>query len=47
MYWLLSGLLNSSHKEALRKLFLCEDKSELTSQASKQIPDINIAVSVH
>ena len=49
MYWLLVGfvrLLRSSHKEALRKLLLCEDYSDLTSPTSNQIPDIHIAVSV-
>ena len=49
MYWLLVGLvrsLKSSHKEALRKLLLCEDYNDITSPTSKQIPDIHIAVSV-
>ena len=49
MYWLLVGLvrlLKSSHKEALRKLLLCEDYNDLTSPTSNQIPDIHIAVSV-
>ena len=49
MYWLLIGLvrsLKSSHKEALKKLLLCEDDSDLTSLTSNQIPDIHIAVSV-
>ena len=46
MYWLLVGLvrsLKSSHKEALRKLLLCEDYNDLTSPTSNQI---HIAVSV-
>ena len=46
MYWLLVGLvrsLKSSHKEALKKLLLCEDNNDPTSN---QIPDIHIAVSV-
>ena len=34
------------HKEAPRKLRLCEDYSDLTSPTSNQIPDIHIAVSV-
>ena len=49
MYWLLVGLvrsLKSSHKEALRKLLLCEDYNDLTSPTSNQIPDIHIAVSM-
>ena len=49
MYWLLVGLvrsLRSSHKEALRKLLLCKDYSDLTSPTSNQMPDIHIAVSV-
>ena len=49
MYWLLVGLvrsLKSSHKEALRKLLLCEDYSDLTSPTSNKIPVIHIAVSV-
>ena len=49
MYWLLVGLvvsLKSSHKEAPRKLLLCEDYNELTSPTSNQIQDIHIAVSV-
>ena len=49
MYWLLVGLVRSlkpSHKEALRKLPLCEDYSDLTRPTSNQIPDIHIAVSV-
>ena len=49
MYWLLVGIvrsLKSSHKEALRKLLLCEDYNYLTSPNSNQIPDIHIAVSV-
>ena len=49
MYWLLVGLvrsLKSSHKEALRKLLLCEDYNDLTSPTRNQIPDIPIAVSV-
>ena len=49
MYWLLVGLvrsLKSSHKEAPRKLLLCEDYNELTSPTSNQIQDIPIAVSV-
>ena len=49
MYWLLVELvvsLKSSHKEAPRKLLLCEDYNELTSPTSNQIPDIHIAVSV-
>ena len=47
MNWLLVGLvrsLKSSHKEALRKLLLCEDDNDLTSPTSNQIPDIRIAV---
>ena len=49
MCWLLVGLvrsLKSSHKEALRKLLLCEDSNNLTSPTSNQIPYIHIAVSV-
>ena len=49
MYWLLVGLvrsLKSSHKEALRKLLLCEDYNDLTSPTSNQLPDIHMAVSV-
>ena len=49
MYWLLVGLvrsLKSSHKEAPRKLILCEDYNDLTSPTSNQIPDIHMAVSV-
>ena len=49
MYWLLVGLvrsLKSSHKEALKKLHLCEDYNDPTSPTSNQIPDIHIAVSV-
>ena len=49
MYWLLVGLvrsLKSPHKEALRKLPLCEDYNDLTSPTSNQLPDIHIAVSV-
>ena len=49
MYWLLVGLvrsLKSPHKEALMKPLLCEDKNDLTSPTSNQIPDIHIAVSV-
>ena len=49
MYWLLVGLvrsLESSHKEALRKLLLCEDYNDLTSPTSNQIPNIHIPVSV-
>ena len=49
IYWLLVGLvrsLKSSHKEALRKLLLCEDYNDLTSPTSSQIPDIHKAVSV-
>ena len=49
MYWLLVGLvrsLKSSHKEALRKLLLCEDYNDLTSSTRNQIPDIHIAVPV-
>ena len=37
MYWLLVGLvksLKSSHKEALRKLLLCEDYNDLTRPTS-------------
>ena len=47
MYWLLVGLVRSlkySHKEALKKLLLCEDYNDLTSPTSNQIPDIHIAV---
>ena len=49
MYWFLVGLvrsLKSSHKEALRKLLLCEDYNDLTSPTSNQLPDIHMAVSV-
>ena len=49
MYWLLVGLvrsLESLHKEALRKLLLCEDYIDLTSPTSSQLPDMNISVSV-
>ena len=49
MYWLLVGLvrsLTSSHKEALRKPFLCEDYSDLTSPTSNQIPDIGLHIAV-
>ena len=49
MYWLLDGLvrsLKSSHKDALKKLLLCEDYNDLISPTSKQIPDIHVAVSV-
>ena len=49
MYWLLVGLvrsLKSSHKEALRKILLCEDYSDITSPTRHQIPDIHLAVSV-
>ena len=49
MYWLFVGLvksLKSSHKEALRKLLLCEDYKDFTSPTSNQLPDIHIAVSV-
>ena len=49
MYWLLVGLvrsLKSSHKEAPRKLLLCEDDNNLTSPTSNQLPDIHIAVFV-
>ena len=49
MYWLLVGLvrsLKSSHKEAVEKLLLCEDYSDLTSPTSNHILDIDIAVSV-
>ena len=49
IYWLLVGLvrsLKSSHKEALRKLLLCEDYNDLTSPTSHHIPDIHKAVSV-
>ena len=49
MYWLLVGLvrsLKSSHKEALRKLLLCEDYNDLTSPTNNQITDTQIAVSV-
>ena len=49
MQWLLVGLvrsLKSSHKEALRKLLLCEDYNDLTSPTSNQIPDIHINVSL-
>ena len=49
MYWLLLGLvrsLNSSHKEELRKLLLCEDYNDLTSPTSDQIQYIPRAVSV-
>ena len=49
MYWLLVGLvisLKSSHKEAPKKLLLCEDYSDITSPTSRQTPDIHIAVSV-
>ena len=49
MYWLLVGLvksLKSTHKEALRKLLLCEDYNNPTSPTSNQIPDIHRADSV-
>ena len=49
MYWLLVGLVRSqkySHKEALKKLLLCEDNNDLTSPTSNQIAYIHIAVSV-
>ena len=49
MYWFLVGLvksLKSSHKEALRKLLLCEDYNDLTSPTSNRIPDIHMSVSV-
>ena len=49
MYWLLVGLvrsLKSSHKEALRKLVLCEDYNDLTSPTSNQIPDTSIRIAV-
>ena len=49
MYWLLVGLVRSleySHKEAQRKLLLCDDYNDITSPTSNQIPDIHIAVSV-
>ena len=48
MYWLQVGLVRSlkfSHKEALKKLLLCEDYDDLTSPTNNQIPDIHIAVS--
>ena len=48
-YWLLVGLvrsLKSSHKEALRKLLLCEDYNDLKSTTCNQIPDMHIAISV-
>ena len=47
MHWLLVGLVSSlkySHKEALRKLLLCEDYNDLTSPTSNQLLDIHIAV---
>ena len=47
MYWLLVGLVRSlkySHKEALRKLRLCEDYNDPTSP--KLIADIHTAVYV-
>ena len=47
--WLLGGLvmsLKSSLKEALKKIILCEDYSDLTSPTSNTIPDIHKAVSV-
>ena len=49
MYWLLVRLVRSlkySHKEAPRKLLLCEDYNDITSPTSNQIGDIHIAVSV-
>ena len=49
MYWLLVGLVRSlkySHKQAPRKLLLCDDYSDLTSQTSNQIPNIHLAVSL-
>ena len=49
MNCLLIGLvrsLKSSHKDALRKLLLCEDYNYITSPTSNQIPDLHIAVSV-
>ena len=38
--------LKSSQKEALRKPVLCEDKSDLTSPTSNEIPDIHLVVSL-
>ena len=49
MYRLLVGLvrsLKSSHKEALRKLLLCEDYNDITIPSSNQIPYIHIAISI-
>ena len=49
MYWLLVGLvrsLKSLHKEALRKLVLCDNYNDLTSPTSNELPNIHIAVSV-
>ena len=49
MYWSLVELvrsLESSKKEALGKLLLCDDYNDLTSPTSNQIKDIHIAVSV-
>ena len=47
--WFLVGFvrsLKSSHKEALKKILLCDDSSDLTSPTSNKIPAIHIAVSV-
>ena len=49
MYWLLIWLvrsLKSSHKEALRKLLLCEDHNDLTSPTSNRLPDIGLHIAV-
>ena len=49
MYWSLVELvrpLESSQKEALGKLLLCDDYNDLTSPTSNQIKDIHTAVSV-
>ena len=47
LVWLLRSL-KSSHKEAVEKLLLCEDYSDLTSPTSNHIHvlDIDIVVSV-
>ena len=49
MYWSLVELvrpLESSQKEALGKLLLCDDYNDLTSPTSNQIKYIHTAVSV-
>ena len=47
--WLLCGLvksLKSSHKEALKNPFLCDDYSDLKSPASNHRPDRHLVISV-